>query len=74
MSTPRRRLLRPARPVADLDIRRERQRERQSTRLDHERAGFERWMTRLRRACHEVAKRQKRIARLERVLSLAPHG
>lgn len=73
MTTPRRRLLRPAPPVDDADIRRNRQRERQTARLDQERAGFDRWMTLLRRACREVAKRQKCIARLERVLSRPSH-
>ena len=71
MTTPRRRLLRPALPVDDADIRRDRQ--RQAARLDEERAGFGCWMTRLRRACREVAKRQKRIARLECVLSRPSH-
>ena len=73
MTRPRRRLLRPALPVDLADIHRDRRRQRQAARLDQERAGFERWMTRLRRACREVAKRQKRIARLERVLSRPSH-
>ena len=73
MTTPRRRLLRPALPVDDCDIRPDRQHQRQAARLDQERAGFDRWMTRLRRACREVEKRQKRIARLERVLSRPSH-
>ena len=74
MTTPRRRLLRPAPRVDDPDIRRERHHQRQAARLDQERAGFERWMTRLRRACREVAKRQKRMARLERILSRPSQG
>lgn len=74
MTNPRRRLLRPAPPVDDSDVRRERQRQRQAARLDQERAGLERWMTRLRRACREVAKRQERMARLERILSRPSHG
>jgi hypothetical protein len=57
MTTPRRRLLRPAPLVDEVDVRRNRQRQRQSARLDQERAGFDRWMTRLRRACREVEKR-----------------
>jgi truncated hemoglobin YjbI len=73
MTTPRRRLLRPAPPVDDTEIRRERRHQRQAARLEQERAGFDRWMTRLRRACREIAKRQKRIARLERVLARPSH-
>lgn len=69
MTTPRRRLLRPDPPVDEVDVRRNRHRQRQAARLDQERAGFDRWMTRLCRACREVEKRQKRIARLERILS-----
>lgn len=68
MTTPRRRVLRPERtseprePSPRLIARRQSQ-------LQQERDGFERWMTRLRRAANEVARRQKRIARLERTLT-----
>lgn len=68
MTTPRRRVLRPERtsesrePSPRLIARRQSQ-------LEQERDGFERWMTRLRRAANEVARRQRRIARLERTLN-----
>ena len=69
MTTPRRRVLRPTREAPPFDPQRERQIVRRRVRLEQERAGFDRWMARLRRAGNEVAKRQKTIARLERELA-----
>lgn len=69
MTTPRRRDLRPAVAVPEPERQRELQLTRNRTRLEQERAGFERWMTRLRRAANEVAKRQKRLVRLERLIA-----
>ncbi len=69
MTTPRRRVLRPAREVPSFNSERERQLARRRARLEQERAGFDRWMSRLRRAGNEVSKRQKSIARLERELA-----
>ncbi|MCC7424363.1 MAG: hypothetical protein IT428_29190 [Planctomycetaceae bacterium] len=68
MTTPRRRVLRPER-VAESRDRSPRLIARRQAQLERERDGFERWMTRLRRAANEVARRQKRIVRLERTLA-----
>ncbi len=67
MSTPRRRVLRPAiePTVSAVDRRRI---ERLRTRLIAERAALERWLTKLRRACTTLAKTQQRITRAERQL------
>ncbi len=69
MTTPRRRVLRPVREAQPANPDRERQIARRRARLEQERAGFDRWMSRLRRAGNEVSKRQKTIVRLERELS-----
>lgn len=69
MTTARRRVLRPQTVTIEPDGRQVQLIERRRAQLEHEREGFERWMSRLRRACREVEKRQKRIARLERTLS-----
>jgi hypothetical protein len=58
----------PSPPIANRHI------ERWQAQLHQERVAFERWMIRLRRAGNEVAKRQKRIARLERQLARRQTG
>ncbi len=73
MSTPRRRILRRAavasangnsRPdAARLPV--------WHARLERERKAFDRWLTRLKRACHAVEKQQRRITRLERQIATA---
>lgn len=74
MTTPRRRLLRPVPERAPPDTSQARLRHRRQTQLDQERGAFDRWMTRLRRAGNELARRQKRIVRLERLLARMPSG
>ena len=67
MSTPRRRLVRPA--TAPPDQQRQRRAKRLREGLERERASLTRWMARLRRAFHVVEKSQQRIARIERRLT-----
>jgi hypothetical protein len=67
MSTPRRRIVRPATPP-DGEHRRRLQHEKLRTRLERERAALARWQTRLRRAFNAVEKHQRAVARLERQL------
>jgi hypothetical protein len=61
MTTPRRRLVRPPIPPAN-----ERQIQKARIKLDRERTGLVRWMSRLKRAFNAVQKQQQRIGRLER--------
>jgi hypothetical protein len=70
MTTPRRRILRPAAVTTPADRRLEAARQRQIARLVKEQESLRRWMTRLKRACHALEKHQQCIRRLER--SLAP--
>ncbi|MHB1425762.1 MAG: hypothetical protein ACYC3I_21550 [Gemmataceae bacterium] len=68
MTTPRRRIVRPAaastsRPQADRRLAQLR------TRLEKERLSLARWMRRLKRAFHSVERLQLRIARLERQMA-----
>lgn len=75
MSTVRRRVLRPARQHVSADeqqVRRQRQSQKRRDQLEKERAAFDRWMARLRRAFNAVEKQRQRIARLERQLSASP--
>jgi hypothetical protein len=69
MSTVRRRVLRPQQPIAEVDLRRQRQITRQSGQLALHRCGLNRWMTRLRRALNAVEKHQRAVSRLERKLA-----
>ena len=69
MSTPRRRILRPARATAAVQPRHHLQVEKRRSRLQRERAALSKWMTRLRRAFHAVEKQQRRISGLERQLA-----
>lgn len=68
MTAPRRRVLRPVRTIT-AEPHRSAQQQARFSRLEQERKGFDRWMSRLRRAFRAVEKHQGRIARLERQLS-----
>jgi hypothetical protein len=66
MTTPRRRLVRPA---ASPNTRQQADTHRLAklcTRLEKERSSLARWMRRLKRAFHSVERLQLRVARLER--------
>lgn len=64
----RRRVLRPAAtPLADHRLQIQLQRKR--SQLEKERATFNRWLRRVRRAFHAVEKQQAKIARIERQLA-----
>jgi hypothetical protein len=67
-TSPRRRVLRPARTSAD-DSNRQRVLHKKRTRLHDEQQSLLRWMSRLKRAFHAVEKQQRTIARLERELA-----
>ena len=43
-------------------------------RLERERKAFDRWLSRLKRACHAVEKQQRKIARLERKITILGHS
>ena len=43
-------------------------------RLERERKAFDRWLSRLKRACHAVEKQQRKIARLERKITIIGHS
>jgi len=68
MSTPRRRLVRPTVPSA-VDVVQTAKLQKLRQRLHSERTTLARWMTRLTRAFHVVAKAQKKISKLEKQLS-----
>jgi hypothetical protein len=68
MIAPRRRVLRPVRTSA-ADPQRSAQQQARVSRLEQEREGFNRWLSRLKRACRAIEKHQARIVRLERLLS-----
>jgi hypothetical protein len=73
MSLPRRRILRPTRPLADDTRRHEKLLDRRS-RLRVEQESLARWMKRLRRAFHAVEKNQARVCRLEREIARLEQG
>jgi hypothetical protein len=69
MSTPRRRIVRPA-PQADATVQqRQRRAQRLRGRLVEDRTALARWMSRLKRSFHAVERLQQRVARLDRQLS-----
>jgi hypothetical protein len=68
MTTPRRRVLRPAASVPDADSRRQTAAAKRLVKLAKERELLQRWMSKLRRAFHAVESTQRRIGRLERCL------
>jgi len=72
-SPPRRRLLRPVRPLAD-DNRRHAQLASRRSRLQVEQQSLVRWMSRLKRAFHAVERGQGRVSRLEREIARLEQG
>jgi hypothetical protein len=69
MSTVRRRILRPDRPVrpdTPADQRRRLAVAKALRQLEQERVALARWMTRLKRAFHAVERGQMRVSRLQR--------
>lgn len=68
MTTPRRRVLRPRPPAAD-NLLRQQMLSRRREQLEKEQAALARWMSRLRRAFHELEKRQKTVRRIEREIA-----
>ena len=68
MSLPRRQLVRPA-PPSDEQVARERLLHRLRGRLQSERASFNHWLSKLKRAFHCVEKIQARLSRIERQLA-----
>jgi len=69
MSTPRRRIVRPARQANPTVQQRQRRAQRLRGRLVEDRTALARWMSRLKRAFHAVEKLQQRVARLDRQLA-----
>ena len=69
MSTPRRRLVRPAIAPSAGNLAHAAKIQKLHQRLHAERNTLSRWMTRLKRAFHIVEKAQKRISKLEKQLS-----
>jgi len=73
MTTPRRRVLRPPRTgVADARLQQKLVSRR--AQLQKEQVGLARWMSRLRRAFHELEKRQKTVRRIEREINKLTGG
>ena len=68
MAAPRRRLVRAA-PPAPVRPQPDRRLAQLRARLEAERAALARWMSRLKRAFHEVERRQLRLTRLERQIA-----
>jgi len=73
MSSPRRRLLRPARQSSD-DNPRQAQLVARRTRLQTEQQSLARWMSRLKRAFHAVERHQQKVSRLEREIARLQQG
>jgi hypothetical protein len=69
VTSPRRRVLRPAAITLEADPRRIAALEKRRAKLAQEREALKRWMSRLRRAFHAVEASQRRIRRLERSLA-----
>lgn len=69
MSTPRRRLIRPAASSPATGPQRERRVHKLRARLDRERTALTRWQKRLKRAFNATAKCQQKIIRIERELA-----
>ncbi len=70
MTAPRRRILRPL-PKPVNDPRQTQRLQAWRSKLESERKSFDRWLTRLKRAFHAVEKQQRRISRLERLITQA---
>jgi hypothetical protein len=69
MSTPRRRLVRPAVVGTTSTQQRQRLAQQLRGRLSQDRTALNRWMIRLKRAFHSMEKLQVRIARIERQIT-----
>jgi hypothetical protein len=69
MSTPRRRIVRPAPAAAPSSPQSDRRLQKLRTRLEAEHLALVRWMKRLKRAFHFVEKSQRNIARLQRQIA-----
>ena len=69
MSTPRRRLVRPAFAPSLPEPRDQRRIQKLRAQLEHERTALARWQKRFRRAFNTVEKIQQRISRLERQIT-----
>jgi hypothetical protein len=68
MTTPRRRLVRPAPAAPPTDPRQQRRAQQLRADLERERAALARWMARLRRAFRAAEKCQRRITAFEKRL------
>ena len=66
MTTPRRRLIRPALPPASPRPQPDHQTQKLRSRLEKERTALARWMSKLKRAFNTVQKLQQCIVRIER--------
>jgi septal ring factor EnvC (AmiA/AmiB activator) len=69
MSTPRRRLVRPALAPSPPEPRDQRRIQKLRSQLEHERAALARWQKRFRRAFNSVEKLQAKVARIERTIT-----
>jgi hypothetical protein len=69
MSTPRRPVIRLHQPPTDQRSQADRLVQKLRSCLESQRSMRTRWMTRLRRACHEIEKIERRITRIERLLA-----
>jgi hypothetical protein len=69
MSTPRRRLVRPATVAAPSALQLQHRAVALRSRLARAREGLGRWMSRLKRAFHSMEKLQSRVACLERQIN-----
>ena len=69
MSSPRRRIVRPAPQANPTAQQRQRRTQTLRNRMVQERTALGRWMSRLKRAFHAVEKLQQRVARLDRQLA-----
>jgi hypothetical protein len=69
MTTPRRRIIRFPNTPRAVSLREQERLRRLRERLASERVVLARWMARLRRAFHQVEKRQQAIARIEREIT-----
>ena len=74
MTAPRRRLVRVTTPIPQPNPRQTERLRRLRERLAKERAALSRWMSRLRRAFHQVEKRQAAITRVEREITQLQEG
>ncbi len=74
MTSARRRLLRPAPSQPAVDLRRQRDLARRRQQRDKAQVALARWLSRLRRASTEVAKHQRTLSRLERLLQRLDEG